>query len=56
VATDPAPQVCGGSARGLGGCQDANTKWWQAQAFCKRGGARLCTADELARDETRATG
>jgi hypothetical protein len=47
--------VCGESLLGLGGCS-AWLEWADANAFCKAGGARLCTSNELQSDEARGTG
>jgi len=49
------PHICGESDQGLGGCAGA-LKWTEADAHCRKGGARLCTLDEVEADEARATG
>jgi len=48
-------EVCGESDLGLGGCSGFVT-WAKAEEFCTNAGARLCSANELASDEARATG
>ncbi|MEZ4264879.1 MAG: hypothetical protein R3F39_00770 [Myxococcota bacterium] len=50
------PTVCGESDKApLAGCSGPVT-YAQAAAFCEGAGARLCTATELAANETRGTG
>ena len=49
------PEVCGESDTGLGGCSGF-LGHDEAELFCEAGGARLCSLQELADDETRGTG
>ena len=47
--------VCGESDLNLGGCSNEQT-WDRAVDFCQAAGARLCTLEELQKDEARGTG
>ena len=46
--------VCGGSYRG-GSCS-GDLAWAEARDWCEKGGARLCTADEIGRGAADKTG